>query len=315
MTTKLWKPALLVAALGLNTATFAQKAESIIIKKKGDKKEKTTVVIDGDKITVNGKDISELNDEDIDVIVAPKIQGRAFVMPPNAPRIAPRGGWADSFKDLNFENFNFSGNKAFLGVVTAKDDKGAKVTEVTKESPAEKAGLKKDDIITKVGDNKIENADDLYAAIGELKADDKVEITYLRDGKEKKSTATLAENKNKTIRTFNWSGDDGLKGMFNGDVFTFGNKPKLGLQIQDEEDGTGVKVLEVDAETPAGKAGIQEGDVIVKINGENAADVSDVKDKLKNVKEGDAVKLDVKRNGKSKTLEIKIPKKLKKADL
>jgi serine protease Do len=63
------------------------------------------------------------------------------------------GGGAKMFGD----NFVFSGgNRALLGVVSEKNDNGAKITSVTKESAAEKAGLKKDDIITKVGDTKIE---------------------------------------------------------------------------------------------------------------------------------------------------------------
>jgi serine protease Do len=39
---------------------------------------------------------------------------------------------------------------AFLGVTTEEAKEGAKITNVVKESAAEKAGLKKDDIITKV---------------------------------------------------------------------------------------------------------------------------------------------------------------------
>ncbi|MEI2740513.1 MAG: PDZ domain-containing protein [Chitinophagaceae bacterium] len=62
--------------------------------------------------------------------------------------------------------FTEDANRAMLGVTTEKVDEGAesKLT-VTKESAAEKIGLKEGDIITKVDDKKIENPDDLSAAI------------------------------------------------------------------------------------------------------------------------------------------------------
>lgn len=316
------KPALLLTAFAITTsAAIAQKSESVIIRKKGEAKEKITVVIDGDKITVNGKDVKDYKNENIDVDImlappmppaAPGTRSLTIARPPMPPRPPHAGGWSSNMKDFNFA---FSSNKAFLGVITTKDEKGAKISEVTKESPAEKAGLKLNDIITKVGDTKIEDADDLYAAVGKYKADDKVEITYWRDGKEKKVTVTLAENKSTGIKTFNWSGDDNLNGMFDGQNFVFNRKPRLGLQVQDLEEGTGVKVLDVDEETPAAKAGLKEGDIVTEINGKSIKDVSALTDEIKDLKEGDTFKVNYKRNDNSQSAEVKIPKKLKKADL
>ena len=57
-------------------------------------------------------------------------------------------------------------NSAFLGVSSRKAEKGgATVLEVTEGSPAEKAGIKKGDIITKVNDNKIESPESLFETI------------------------------------------------------------------------------------------------------------------------------------------------------
>jgi S1-C subfamily serine protease len=69
-----------------------------------------------------------------------------------------------------FENVrsDFGGNSAYLGVTSNGSDKGAKIVSVQKESPAEKAGFKKDDIITKVNDTKITGSGDLYDAIGRV---------------------------------------------------------------------------------------------------------------------------------------------------
>lgn len=58
-------------------------------------------------------------------------------------------------------------------------------------SPAEKAGLKEKDIITKVGDTTIDEKTNLTSALSKYQVGDKVELTVLRDGKEQKVTATL----------------------------------------------------------------------------------------------------------------------------
>ena len=60
-------------------------------------------------------------------------------------------------------------------------------------SPAQKAGLKDGDIITKIDDIEISKNISLGSLIGEKSAGDKVKITYLRDGKESTSVATLEE--------------------------------------------------------------------------------------------------------------------------
>ena len=59
----------------------------------------------------------------------------------------------------------------------------------------------------------------------------------------------------------------------------------------------------------------KEGDVITAINGKMIEGVDDLKTQLKDLKEGDSVKVDYKRGGTTQSAEIKIPKRLKTADL
>ena len=66
-------------------------------------------------------------------------------------------------------------------------DYGALVVEVVSGSPADKAGLKPDDVITKFGDVETRDTDQLRAAIAGHVPDDKVTITYVRGT----STATV----------------------------------------------------------------------------------------------------------------------------
>lgn len=290
-----------------------EKKETITIRKKSDGNEKMTIVVDGKNITVNGKPIEDLKDLDIEINrnrdggyrMSPKIKGR----------IAPM----DNMRMFN-EDILSNGNRAFLGVVTEKTEKGAKITTVEKESAAEKAGLKKEDIITKVGETKIANSDDLYAAIGKYKPEEKITISYVRDDKEVTVSAILGKNKSSEERVFNFKGKDFNFEMpelpnWNGNEFNFSRKPRLGLQIQDTEEAKGVKILGVDSNTPAAKSGLQKDDLIKEIDGKPISSTDDLRSKIKDLKEGDNITITFQRAGKTQTIEIKFPKKLKTVDL
>jgi serine protease Do len=95
----------------------------------------------------------------------------------------------------------------------------------------------------------------------------------------------------------------------------FNRKPRLGIEIQDVEEGKGVKILDVDDDTPAAKAGLKKDDVISGLNGKSIDSVDELQSALKEMKEGDSFKVTYKRNGQSQTAEIRFPKKLKTAEL
>ena len=70
---------------------------------------------------------------------------------------------------------------------------GVAVSYVAKDSPAEKAGLKANDIITKLDDQLIINAQQLQTLIESRKAGDETTITYYRKGKKQTTKAKLAK--------------------------------------------------------------------------------------------------------------------------
>lgn len=301
------------------TAPKEKKQESIVIHKNGSSNEKITVVIDGDKVTVNGKPVDEYKGGNVDII-----RNDDFGMAMGAP-MPEGGGWKMLGDDFMRE---IHSNKAFLGVMTKESEEGAKITEVTKESSAEKAGLKEGDIITKINDDKVTDADDLYKTIGKYKPEDKVTVTYKRAGKESTAVALLGENKQ--VRAFSWNNGNGndnfnfkmtppvaprMRGWNGEDEFWNNGKPRLGIQVQDTEDGKGVKVLDAEEDEPAGKAGIEEDDIITSVNGKDINSVDDFREKMKDVKKGDTVKIVFLRDGKQKTADVKFPKDLKTTDL
>lgn len=294
------------------------------------KEKKITIMVDGDKVTINGKPIEnfsekELNDLDVDAnhlgIIAPHLNGmHQFKFKGNGR--APMYG-----KDMDFEIFgdmNMPQNKALLGVVTDKDELGAKIKSITKESAAEKAGLQKDDIITKVNDDEIKTSDDLVKAIGKYQPEDKVDITYIRDGKTKTTSTNLTKNNMKPEKVFQWNDMNKMVEemprimpplMERRGMGMMMSRPKLGLKVQDVEEGEGVKILEVDENSAAGKAGLQKDDIVISINNENCKNVDDLRAKTKTLKEGETYNVTYTRKGKKQTADIKLPKKLKTADL
>jgi S1-C subfamily serine protease len=82
---------------------------------------------------------------------------------------------------------------ANLGVQIKLDPQGTGIViqEVVYKSPAEDAGLKTNDIITKIDGNAVTNLPDFVRTIREHKAGDKIKLDIVRDGKEKKINVTL----------------------------------------------------------------------------------------------------------------------------
>lgn len=104
--------------------------------------------------------------------------------------------------------FSYFGGKTYLGVqlhelnadladyFAVKPDAGVLVLEVEDDSPAEKAGVKAGDIITKVDDETVADPADIQEIISELEEDDEIAIELIQKGKRKTIKVTLEENEN-----------------------------------------------------------------------------------------------------------------------
>ena len=307
-----------------------KEVEEITIIRKSDDKTKTVVEINGDKITVNGKPIEDLKDGDITVRRGKykTMEGLNYYSAPRARTGVQSFNW-DNGDGLNM--YHVEEDRAMLGVVTEDAEGGVKVTEITDESAAKKAGIKEGDIITKIGDTKIEDPDQLSEAVRKHKPGEKVAVTLLRDKKEQKVTAELG--KWKGVSSFSYTPGQDFKmdmdynQMFapkiqamprvrNGQAWSYsGGAPKLGLSVQDTDDGKGVKVIDVDDESNAAKAGLKENDIITNFNGTEVNGADEVAKLVRENKDKPTISLKIKRDGKVQTVEVKMPRKLKTADL
>jgi len=301
------------------TNGFAQKEQSqlkkneeIIIRKNNDAPSKTTIVIDSNNITINGKPLADYNG---DVTVFK----RNFM-----------GGKGNGFNSPT-QSFTFFGNagKAFLGVLTAKVDKGVVIKNVIDESSAQEAGLKDDDIITKFGDKEITTPDDLRNAVQSYKPGDKVMLSYLRNGKSNSVEIELGKTPGSGPMTYNLDSLRNMMGQyFNGNNYNFSmpqmpgnqfyfhnNRPRLGIKIEDAKDGNGAKILDVEQGSAAEKAGLKTGDVITQMNGQKIKDANDVRSQVMQSENKEDYKIQLKRDNKDMKIEVRIPKTLNKINV
>lgn len=179
---------------------------------------------------------------------------------------------------------------------------GVEVLAVEKDSAAAKAGVKEDDIIQLVNGEKIRDAQDLVEIIAELAPGAAIKIGLWRDGKALEVTAVLGKRERR--ETFAREGKNRS--------FRFSSGGYLGIVLQEltadlasyfnVKPGSGVLIVRVEKDTPAEKAGLKAGDVIVQM-GENAVkDADAVHEVLADMKKGDIVAVMVIRHGKKETL-------------
>lgn len=98
-------------------------------------------------------------------------------------------------------------------------------------------------------------------------------------------------------------------------ITKFDDGPKMGISIEDLTEGPGAKVVEVTEGSAAAKAGITKNDVITAVDGAAINDVAALQEKAAQLKAGDAINIKLTRDGKSKEVTVKIPKKIKKANI
>jgi serine protease Do len=308
--------------------------KEIIIRQKGDKDTKLTVEIKNGDLFINGKPVDKFDDEnltvekrdiDVDVIEIPELAygpSPFRVNPWDEERMERRLNSEDMHRKIE-KSIRIRMNSAFLGVSSRKAEKGgATVLEVTKGSPAEKAGIKKGDIITKVNDSKIESPESLFETIHNFKSGDKVKIFFTRNGKEQNVMATLdkAEQMTPGEYTYNYRFKmPSMPPMPDMDGMHMGpwgpRPPRLGIKAQDAEDGKGVNILEVEDSSAAAKAGLKKGDIILQFDGTPVNSTNELQDQLQEARQKSIVKVKILRGGVTQEIDVKIPRKLKTAEL
>ena len=195
---------------------------------------------------------------------------------------------------------------------------GIMISDVVEDSPADEAGLKNEDVLLTFADEKIFTVDQLLKMLKNYKPEDKITLEILRGKKNKKIDIILGEKEDKLNYFF--SGKDGSFDLFNTpeNVLFYqydlhDNDKWIGVQlnlnkqvnIQDgeEEVTTETTITKVIEGSPAEKAGLKDGDIIIAV--ENKKDL-EIGEAIKDKEIGDELVLTIKRDGKTQDIVVAI---------
>jgi serine protease Do len=174
-----------------------------------------------------------------------------------------------------------------------KSTAGALVNTVEPGSPAEKAGLKQYDVITRVDGEAVKNADALRFRIADIMPGNKVELTVVRDGKETKMTAVVDElepeaEKGETIAP---QKDIGISVV----ALSASTARRYGLRTTE-----GLLITEVRPSSEAARQGLRSGMIIIEANRKKVVTVRDFENILKGTESGEEIILLVRRESESR---------------
>ena len=165
---------------------------------------------------------------------------------------------------------------------------GALVGEVTPGSPSQKAGMKTGDVITAVNGKKVSDARELRLMIGSMAPGTKVQIEVNREGQKKMLNVELAEMPAAAAEQgAEPSPEENAqpeKATVFGGVAVADLTDDIRTALNLSKDIQGAVIAEIDADSPAAKAGLREGDVIQEVNKQpvkSAKDLVAISKKLK----------------------------------
>ncbi|MSV34435.1 MAG: Do family serine endopeptidase [Bryobacterales bacterium] len=174
-------------------------------------------------------------------------------------------------------------------------DHGVIVSEVTKGGPAEKAGMKGEDIVLGINGQSIRNGDDLVGRVADLPVGSTATLNVDRDGKKMDFTLTIMDRTKVFASDPRVVGEKAVPDTNNGKEEA--TQVKFGISIRqasEEEkeltpDKHGITVSKVESGSFADDIGLLEKDIIVGINRTPIASVEDIRGVQSKLKPGDAV--------------------------
>ncbi len=203
-------------------------------------------------------------------------QNIGFAVPVNTlkailPQLRETGKVVRGYLGINIQNVDQDIAEAF----NLKTMNGAFVQSVVPGEPADKAGVKPGDTIVRVDNVPIEDTRDLIGYVSGKAPKSNVRLAIMRDGKEITTSARLAE------RNAEDSAEEEREAGSRG-----GSRDKIGIQVTEltpqlrqmyrvESSLEGIVVLDVKEVSPAGEAGLREGDIITQVNGQPVSSSDD----------------------------------------
>jgi serine protease Do len=206
-------------------------------------------------------------------------QGIGFAIPVNMARgivnqlkthgSVTRGWLGVSIQDLSPELAEYYG---------IKDKKGALVAQVFEGDPADKAGIKANDVIVEVDGKSIESSRDLINTIANLEVGKKTTVTLLRDGKKKTVDVKIAKRSDNGLLAQRKPEDSEKLGIRIAEV-----TPETARRFGHSEAEKGVLVVGVEPGSKADEAGVRQGDLVKEVNRKPITSVSQLRSEIEKV--------------------------------
>lgn len=219
---------------------------------------------------------------------------------------------------------------------------GVIIDDILDDSPAEAAGLEEEDIIIGFNNDRIRDYDDLIDMIEDQKPGDEITLTIMRGDNKQEIKATLEGRPRHSKYSNTWFSDDAFmvprapRAPRAPKVVKIPSIPKLDRMIYIEDDGAyigirmsslskqlgehfgvekgrGVLITEVEDDSPAQKAGLKAGDVIVAVDGDKVWDFEDVTEVVDESREGDKLSITVMRDKKEVSLDVEVAERERKS--
>ena len=218
--------------------------------------------------------------------------------------------------------------RGWIGILVAEKDGRLEINEIEPKSPAELAKLKAGDVIVRVEGTDVTSGNVFSREIRKRKPGTEVVLGILRDGAGKDIKVKLGE----------FTAEDGrreLETRFPGlfppppsgrkarvapdrfdEFFRWENRKYIGVTLQGltkdlavyfgVKEGKGLLVTEFAPESPAQKAGLKIGDVIVRVDDRPVESVNDLSEMIRTKKKDDKIRLEIIRDKKSLTVDVPV---------
>ncbi len=228
-------------------------------------------------------------------------------------------------------------SRGWLGVSISGTEKGrVKIVAIEKESPAELAGLEEDDLILRIEGKEISSAKELASEIRRRKPEQNITLEIERDGKKMKVKVRLGEYPEREAereielkfpdlflpkppkppmppKVETWPKDYFFR--------SWGSRKYIGVYLEElgrelaehcgGKEGTGLLVSKFSEDSPAEKAGLEIGDVIVRADNKRIETVDELSELIQEKEKGEKIKVEFIRNKKRNTIEVEIEEERK----
>ena len=189
--------------------------------------------------------------------------------------------------------------------INLENTRGALVADVTADGPADKAGIKRGDVITKFNSEDIDDMTELPKKVAMNSPGTKSELTVIRNGEKMKVSVVLGELPETVAKTEQAESENNVE-------------DELGLVVQEInpiiqqrlnlEESEGVIITNVIQGSPSWNAGLRQGDIILELNKKKISNLEDYKNNIKNLGNEDNLLFLVKRKDNTIYVALKLNK-------